>query len=85
MSIVIPSSPSDKQKIKDAVMEMSNSMLRTESERDLQKDICLRIKDEVGLEPKYLKQMAKIYHKQNFVEVRNEQDEFETLYEEVIK
>lgn len=85
MSIVVPSSPADKQKIKDAVVEMSNSLLRISAEREHQKDICLRIKDEVGLDPKYLKQMAKVYHKQNFVEVVTEQDEFETLYQEVIK
>lgn len=76
---------SDKQKTKDAVIELSNSMLRQDAERDLQKDICNRIKDEVGLEPKYLKRMAKVYHKQNFSEVRSEHEEFETLYEEVIK
>lgn len=83
--ITLPSSEADKKKIKDAVVEFSNSILRQESERDLQKDICNRIKDEIGLEPKYLKQLAKVYHKQNFSEVRSENDEFETLYEEVIK
>lgn len=83
--IVVPTSQADKDKIRDAVVEMSNSMLRQESERDLQKDICLRIKDEVGLDPKYLKQMAKVYHKQNFADVRAEHSDFESLYEEVIK
>jgi hypothetical protein len=83
--ITVPSSESDKEKIRDAVVEMSNSMLRQEAERDLQKDICNSIKDEVGLEPKYLKKMANIYHKQNFSEVQSEHEEFETLYEEIIK
>lgn len=84
-TIVIPTSTTDKQKIKDAVTEMSNSMLRIDSEREFQRDVCARIKDEVGLEPKYLKQLAKVYHKQNFTEVQAQQDDFETLYEEVIK
>jgi len=82
---MIPSSDADKAKIRDAVREMADSLLRQDSERELQKEICNSIKDEVGLEPKYLKQLAKVYHKQNFVEVQTEHDEFETLYEEVIK
>lgn len=78
-------SDTDKEKIKNAVMEYSNSLLRQESERDLQKGICDRIKDEVGVEPKYLKQLAKVYHKQNYSEVKLQSDEFETLYEVVFK
>lgn len=78
-------SDTDKEKVKNAVIEFSNSLMRQESERDLQKNICERIKDEVGVEPKYLKQLAKVYHKQNFTEVKSQTDEFETLYEVVFK
>jgi pyruvate/2-oxoglutarate/acetoin dehydrogenase E1 component len=85
MSVVIPSSPEDKKKIRDAVIEMSDSMLRQESERGFQKDVCERIKDEIGLDAKYLKQLARVYHKQNFVEVQSKNEDFETLYEEIVK
>lgn len=84
-SIVIPSSPNDRQNIKNAVVEISNSMVRQDSERELQRDICVKIKDEVGLDPKYLKRLAKVYHKQNFSEVQTESEDFETLYEEIVK
>lgn len=85
MSIVIPSSDADRKKIRDAVTEISSSILRTESERELQKDICAKIKDEVGLDPKYLKKLATVYHKQTFVNVQEENEGFETLYEEIVK
>jgi hypothetical protein len=85
MSIIIPSSIEDRKKIKDAVEEMSNSMVRVSAERDFQKDVCDRIKDEVGLAPKYLKKLATVYHKQTFVNVQEENESFETLYEEIVK
>ena len=83
--ITVPSADSDRKVIYDAVKEMSDSMLRQDSERSLQKDICDRVKDEVGLEPKYLKKLAKVYHNQNFVQVQTEQDDFIDLYEAIVK
>jgi hypothetical protein len=60
-------------------------MFRIDSEREFQKDVCERIKDEVGLAPKYLKKLATVYNKQTFVNVQEENESFETLYEEIVK
>jgi len=84
-NIIVPSSPADRQKIKDAVEELSNSLVRMDSERDFQKDVCDRIKDEVGLNPKFLKKLANVYHKQTFVSVQEENEGFEELYEAIVK
>jgi hypothetical protein len=81
--IVIPSAPADRKAIKNALSEISNAMTRMEGERDLIKDILQTVKDNQGIPPKYLRKLAKIYHKQNFAEVQQEQEEIETLYETV--
>lgn len=82
-NIVIPSSPADRKAIKDALQEISNSLTRMEAERDLIKDILQTVQDNQSIPKKYVRKLAKIYHKQNFSEVQQEQDEVETLYETV--
>jgi len=78
------SSPEDRKKLYNAVVEMSNSMTRVDSEKDLQRDIINDISEELDVEKKYVRKIANIYHKQNLSEVRNEMDEVEILYEEMI-
>ena len=74
------SSPVDRKKIKDALVEISDSMTRMEAERDLIKDIVKDVADNYQLSKKQINRMAKIYHKQNFIIEQQEMDELETLY-----
>jgi hypothetical protein len=41
------------------------------------------VKDQFELPPKYTRKLAKIYHKQNFQELKAEQAEVEDLYEKI--
>lgn len=82
-SIVVPSSPEDRKAIKNALQEISNSLTRIEGERDLIKDILQTVQDNQNIPKKYVRKLAKIYHKQNYNEVQQEQDDLETLYETV--
>ena len=82
-NIQIPSSPADRKAIKDALQEISNSLTRMEAERDLIKDILQTVQDNQNIPKKYVRRLAKIYHKQNFSEIQQEQDDVETLYETV--
>lgn len=82
-NIVVPSSPEDRKAIKGALQEISNSLTKIEAERDLIKDILQRVQDEQSVPKKYVRKLAKIYHKQNFNEVLQEQDDLEVLYETV--
>jgi archaellum component FlaC len=84
-NVIIPSSPEDRKKILGAIQEISNSLTRVEAERDLIKDILQDIEDKFELPKKYTRKVAKIYHKQNFKEVQEEQSELETIYETVTK
>lgn len=83
--IVIPSSPEDQKKIFAAVKEMADSFTRAESEKDLQKDIVERVFGEFGLDKGAFKKLAKIYYKQEFDKQQKNQEDFETLYETIIK
>lgn len=82
-NIIIPSSPEDRLKIKNALAEISNCYTRIEAERDVVKDILQTIEENQGIPKKYMRKMARIHHKQNFVEVQQEYDDLETLYESI--
>lgn len=75
------SSPADRQKLLNSIKEMSNSMTRVESERDFQKDAITDAAETLGLEKKYVRKLANVYHKQNMSEILQEQEEIEALYE----
>lgn len=64
--------------------EISASMTRIEAEKDLMKEIVKKLNEDHGLSKKALNKMAKTYHKQSFNKEVEEQDEFQTLYEEVL-
>lgn len=78
------SSPADRKKIRDALQEASNSMTRISAERDLIKDIVKDVADNYQLSKKHVNKMIRVYHKQNFTEEVQTNDEFEQLYEEVV-
>lgn len=82
-NIALPSSPEDRKKIMSAIQEISNSFTRIEAERDLIKETLQDIQDNFNLPKKYTRKIAKIYHKQNFSQVQQEQEELESLYETV--
>ena len=82
-NIIIPSDPQTKQTLLNAMKEMSDSMTRVESEKDLQKEIIDEVSDKVEVPKKYIRKMATIYHNQNLTEVKTEMDDVEALYEAV--
>lgn len=84
MAITI-SSPEDKKKIMAAVKEISDSMTRTEAERDLIKDIIKDVSDNFQIPRKVVKKIAVTYHKQNLTQVEQEHEEFVELYDDVTK
>ena len=85
MSVIVPSSPEDKKKIRQALQEISDSLTRMEAERDLIKDILQTVEDNYKIKKKYTRRLAKVYHKQNFNQVQQDQQNLETLYESVTK
>lgn len=78
------SSPVDRKKIKDAIIEISDSMTRIAGERDFINEAVKAIADEFELSKKDLKKMARIYYKQSFQTEQAEMAELESLYITII-
>jgi len=78
------SSPADRKKIKDAIIEISDSMTRIAGERDFINEAVKAIADEFDLSKKDLKKMARIYYKQSFQTEQAEMAELESLYITII-
>lgn len=72
-----------KLKLKNAIREMSDSYVRVEAERDLQKAILETVSEEIGVEKKIIRKMARAFHKQDFDKLREENQTFEVSYESV--
>ena len=83
--MTIPSSPADRKAILDCMKEVSSSMTRIEGEREFIREAINEICEKQLLSKKTFRRMARVYHKQNFTEVQQEQDDVESLYESVAK
>lgn len=85
-TVIIPSNPADQKIIFDAVKEIDNSLTRIAAERDQIKAILENIADQFkGMDKKYMKKMAQVYHKQNFSQVQGDNEDFIELYSTIIK
>lgn len=84
-TIIIPTSPADLKLLKDSIIEASNTRTMIEAKKDHIKDIGANIKAKVGIPPAFFNKMVGVYHKQNFDQVAQKQEDFETLYETVMK
>jgi len=82
-NVIVPSSSADRQAVQKALQEISASLTRIDAEKDLIKDILATVEDNQNIPKKYMRKMARIYHKQNFTEIQQEQEDLETLYETV--
>lgn len=78
-------SEADKKRVKDAVLEMNDSMTRIAAERDLQKDTLMRMEDQLGIDKKMLRRMARVYFKSNYAQEQDENRNFEEMYDGVMK
>jgi len=75
----------DKAKVLGCLQEISNSLTRIESERDLIKEILQKMQEEHELPKKLSRKLAKVYHKRSYEEEVAEQNDFVEIYESVAK
>ena len=76
---------SDKNKVLGVLKEISNSMTRSEAERDFVKEAIKAASDEHQIDKKQLRKLAKVYHRQNFTTEVQANEEFVELYEKIVK
>ena len=79
-TIVIPSNPAELKTIQAAVKEMSDCMIRIQSEKEAMKDIVEDLNEKYELPKKFINKMARVYFKQNFDKETVEHEDFADLY-----
>ena len=72
-----------KTELHKAIREISDSMTRTEAERDLIKEIVKDQSDQLQIPKKVISKIAKTFHRQNLAQEVAEHEEFVELYEKV--
>lgn len=70
----------ERKMIRDCLAEISNSMTRSEAERDFVKEAKNKICEELQIDKKVFNRMVKVYHNQNFDQEVKTDTEFEDLY-----
>ena len=74
----------DKAKLKKALGEINDSLTRRAAENDLIKEIVGNLHDEILLDKKLIRRLAKAYYNSDFDITVQENKHFENVYEEVV-
>ena len=78
-------SDSQKKELKEAIVQLNDSLTRVASERDYQKDSINTISDKTGVDKKIIRRMAKVYFRANYSQEQEENRQFEDFYDGVMK
>jgi len=81
----VPSSPSDRQKLKTMLTEMTHCLARMDAEREAKKEIATAIKEEFELAPKLINKLASTMYKRNYADLQAENEDFELMYETLVE
>jgi hypothetical protein len=73
-----------KDKLRKAVIEISDSLIRIAAERDLQKEIIKKTSEELSIDKKIIRRMAKVYYNANFTQEVELDEEFEQTYRDTV-
>lgn len=75
----------DREKLFKVVQECSNSLTRIDGENDFIRESIAETAKNMQLPKKLVSKLVKVYHKQNFDEEVAVHEQFENLYESVVK
>lgn len=84
-SIILPTNPADIKKIKEAVIEAANALVRADAEKEQVKAVVELINTEYEIPKQFVNRMVKTYYKSSFDKDVQVQDDFQSLYETVIR
>jgi hypothetical protein len=85
LSVNVLSNQADREKLFAVLKECSNSLSRIGAEKDVIKEAVADICEELELPKRLVNRMVKVYHKQNYDEEVATHEQFESLYETVVK
>jgi chromatin segregation and condensation protein Rec8/ScpA/Scc1 (kleisin family) len=74
-----------RKELKEAIVQMNDSMTRVVAERDYQKETINNINDKTGVDKKIVRRMAKVYFRANYSQEQEENRQFEDFYDGVMK
>jgi len=75
----------DKHALKLIIGEITNSLLRIDSERETIKDMVNDASKKFEIDKKQIRKIANTMFKHNYADVQAEHEEFEYLYESVVE
>jgi hypothetical protein len=75
----------DREKLFKIIKDCSDSLTRIDGEQDFIRESITETSKQMQLPKKLVAKLVKVYHKQNFDEEVAVHEQFETLYESVIK
>jgi hypothetical protein len=75
----------DREKLFKVIKECSDSMTRMDAEKDYVREAIADTSKNMQLPKKLVAKLVKVYHKQNFDEEVAVAEQFENLYETVVK
>jgi len=75
----------DREKLFKIIRECSDSLTRIDGEQDFIRESITETSKQMQLPKKLVAKLVKVYHKQNFDEEVAVHEQFETLYESVVK
>jgi hypothetical protein len=74
-----------KDRLRNCVRELNDSMTRTAAERDFQKTAIDDVSEKTGVDKKTIRRMAKVYFKANYSQEQEDNRRFEEFYDGVMK
>ena len=78
-------SAEDRKKLRGAINELNDSMTRVAAERDLQKQTINDLFDQLGVDKKVVRRMAKAYYRANYNSEVEDNRNFEEFYDTTMK
>lgn len=82
---IVPSSPSDRQKLKNLLVEVTNCLARIDGEKEAMKEIISTGEENFGVKKKIITKLARTMYKRNYSDLQAENDDFESLYEILVE
>ena len=79
------SNKADRDKLLKVLKECSDSLTRIDGEKDLIREAVTDTCKQLQLPKRLVNRMVKVYHKQNYDEEVATHEQFETLYETIVK
>ncbi len=81
----VPSSPTDRQKMKTMLSEITHCLQRIDDEKESMKEIVDEIAGQYGLKKKIVSKIARTMYKHDYQDRVAEEEHFQEMYESLVE